>query len=95
MNTLPTIETMAKTFSQLLLEEIGIDDLREVVKINRADSDPYTCASHSYCDANMVMDAAFIELTGKSRAEDIENNQWLDLWNAAWSEAKENDFYIN
>lgn len=43
------------------------------------------CASHDYCDANMVMDEAFTGLFDRSVASTDED---CALWNAAWDIAK-------
>ena len=40
---------IAKEFSKLLIEEIGIVNLRKVIKENKEGTDIF-CASHNYCD---------------------------------------------
>ena len=45
---------IAKEFSKLLIEEIGIDNIRKVIKANKEEKEIF-CASHNYCDPNPIM----------------------------------------
>ena len=92
---------IAREFSKLMLEEIGIDNLDLAVMQNTADmavGNDLTCATHDYCDANMVMDEAFHKVLGrgmyliKESATEEQKQADTDLWNAAWTLAKHNQF---
>jgi len=52
-----------------------------------------TCATHDYCDANMVMDEAMHNL-GHSTDGDPDEAGWGDLWNRAWGRAKDMNFDV-
>lgn len=77
---------LAKEFSAQLLRAIGPDNLQQVVERNRSSEYDNACASHDFCDANMVMHAAFCEVLG--RDPDLESTKDTDLWNHAWDLAK-------
>lgn len=51
------------------------------------------CASHDFCDANLVMDSAFMVAFNSEEGADLDDsvNETGDfaLWNAAWSIARE------
>ncbi|MDQ6960647.1 MAG: hypothetical protein Q9M27_06400 [Mariprofundaceae bacterium] len=87
------VEQISKAFSDLLTEEIGLMNMDSVIIENsEPDADPATCASHSYCDSNMVMLAAYESIMGT--VADFQEDAVVDYWNAAWSMAKKNDFYF-
>lgn len=86
------IEQLARAFSAQLLADIGEDKLKEVNALNDADKDVYGCHSHDFCDANMSMDAAFTKVIGHET--DVSSQSDTDIWNAAWTIAKENKFFI-
>ncbi len=83
------IEVVALLFAAGLAETIGADALAKVKRRNRQSlSDPATpsgvCASHDFCDANMVMADAIQAATGEYPNGDN------PLWNPAWTAAKLN-----
>lgn len=92
-----TAESLARKFAELLAEDIGDAAMAEVVRRNgTVDYDEGSCASHDFCDANMVMLAA-VESFGYSDDDVFENdcdNEVQKLWNAAWDFAKSNKFFI-
>lgn len=53
---------------------------------------PGACATHDYCDANMVMDAAFHAVL--RREPSVESDGDMDLWNSAWNLAKADGFSV-
>lgn len=82
---------MAKKFARLLRREIGPKNLAEVRKRNadnaRKDSD--ACASHDFCDANMVMLATYASVSDMYEDDvDVGDQEVLDEFNAAWDCAK-------
>lgn len=101
---LPSPEQLARTFSAHLLAAVGPADLAEAARRNATETDPGTCHSHDFCDANVMMAAAFQELTGVDPGD---TNPALDgrhmpgmadevgaLWTAAWTLAKTQRFYL-
>ena len=88
--TSPT-EQLARAFSSELRSELGDDIVTEIVELNAASDNADGCYSHDYCDANMVMEAAFIEVFG--REPDVSGGDDVRLWNAAWNNAVEHGFY--
>ena len=99
---LPTPEQLASKFSKFLLSEIGQEKLHIVISRNRGRRNR-VCHSHDFCDANMVMDAAFKELAGISatdtaggsdqrKSDSCMSDECLDLWTAAWLLAKQREF---
>lgn len=92
--TLPSIEDLARTFVKELRAAIGEEKFAEVVARNAAELNPDVCASHDFCDANMVMDAAFKTfgvdpLEYGYTEEDGMSQEVCDLWNRAWDRGKE------
>ena len=90
--TLPSYQTLGDTFAALLSEALSPAEMAEVRRVN-ALSHPYNCcASGDFCDANMIMDAAFLAF-GIETLPDIEagmSDALESLWNAAWTYAKAN-----
>lgn len=78
---------IAKAFDAELRAEIGADSYRAAIDLN-ARADSLGCASHDYCDANEIMDAAFMSVMGRSTIPDDEeafiSEEDTDLWNRAW-----------
>lgn len=88
------VNRLAAAFARRLVETLNDNEMRSVIGRNRRETDAAICHSHDYCDANMIMDAAFKEITGHSSA----TKQWLNddraikLWSDAWALAKEREF---
>lgn len=101
--TKPIID-LSKTFSQLLREALSDHEMATVVSRNETDEYAGCCASHDFCDANEVMNDAFIQLFDRSciLPSEVEQNPELEaherkdvyLWNEAWQLAKNNKFYL-
>lgn len=83
------INKLADAFSVKLQEEIGADKVREAIWLNRREPCPDVCHSHDFCDANMVMSKAFLEVVGKDVPESDEESR---AWNEAWDLAKSRGF---
>lgn len=79
-------------FSELLAEVVTRYDgsIEEVVRRNRDEAEPGICHSHDFCDANVVMEMAFVQTL--SREPDLSSDRDTKLWNDAWNEAKRNGF---
>ena len=89
------VTKVAKSFSHLLLEEIGRDNLLSIIKKNKAQKNGLICYSHDYCDANMIMEQA-LEAEGVTVWNDDEGTMRDDsvaLWNDAWNMAKAENFF--
>ena len=89
MTTKYTTEQLAKLFSVALREQIG-DDIFLVIKKNQEkEYQTYrSCASHDYCDANVIMHETLTTALGVDT--DLQS-----LWNLVWNCAKKNDFFVN
>lgn len=74
-------------FRELLEERFGPYGMGVIDAKNLAYAGMGVCATHDYCDANMVMDQAFREIVGCE--VDVENDLHVNLWNDAWSYARE------
>ncbi len=96
------IEQLAREFSRQLANTVTAHEMSLINSWNESDPDD-SCASGNYCDSNMVMASAFIKVFDRSciMPSDVEENpelaakevEDLNLWNAAWTMAKENKFY--
>lgn len=88
----PTKTTMkhqlANRFCALLLETIGADGIAYCQERNKSYGS--ACPSHDLCDANEVMDEAFIDVVGSEM--DCESDGDITLWNAAWTIARANNY---
>lgn len=54
------VKRIALQFTRLLHVEIGTTRMDTVVALNREETSRDVCHSHDFCDANMVMHAAFV-----------------------------------
>lgn len=82
-------QALAHEFSETLRAELSEDDWREMRERNRTYG-AGVCASHDFCDANMVMEQAFSVITGRAILPDDGPPSDADrsLWNDAWYIAK-------
>jgi hypothetical protein len=98
------IQRLAAAFSQAVREDLA-PHLAEIRRRNREDYAGDTCcATHDFCDANMLMlDAITAQLgheprylDGTDAAGDFDDEQQgeIDLWNAAWALAKAREFRL-
>ncbi len=92
--TLP--ERIAAVFAARLFEDLDEDDMARVVARNAAESRPDVCHSHDFCDANVVMHAAFTAMGVKAPVDCDEAGQLVGpeferasaLWSDAWGIAR-------
>jgi hypothetical protein len=93
-------EVVAREFSRILASQLTAAEMAEVISRNaRPDyADTNSCASHDFCDANMVMDEAFnnlgIAVPYGENWDTPQRAQSVALWNAAWDLAKAHNFYL-
>jgi len=92
-NVQMTLETkLAHAFTEIVRKSFSARELAEIVKRNRVyrKEGRMCCATQEFCDANMLMEEAFIKVM--EREPDVGSDQDADLWNAAWSKAADAEF---
>lgn len=100
-----TISELAQRFCAILKAWLTPEELSESVKRNAiaaAIGDHSVCHSHDFCDANQAMLDAWEECFGKDEypavirggATEEEIDRDDQLWNRAWSLAKQSEFSI-
>lgn len=78
------IPALARAFADNVLAALGKDKVDKVVSINSA-SHPDTCATHDFCDSNVMMLEAMESI---GIAFDPADADQADLINRAWTLAK-------
>jgi hypothetical protein len=88
-------EKLAAAFAKELREELGLEKIHEVNVLNAAEpgglEQDRVDHAHDFCDANMVMDAAFTKTFGRETFSGdgaVNGMEDMELINAAWSVAK-------
>ena len=84
---------IARAFCLALHRTLSHDQMREVVRRNATPDYARCCASHDFCDANMVMAEAFERVM--KRAPNPASDADAALWNDAWDIAKANNFEVS
>lgn len=82
---------LAKVFAAKCAATFTSAELAEIKRRNASREYPEgICATHDFADANMIMDEAFTEATGRSIVPDEGEISEADsaLWNEAWTIAK-------
>ena len=93
----PDAKDLAGVFSSVVRERLA-DHLDEIRRRNRASAaagERNVCATHDFCDANMLMHEALCRCYGVRDfpASNISESETLTgLWNEAWDIAKRNEF---
>lgn len=82
-----TVNRMARAFIGRLRVKLGDDTVDHIAKLDLLYHDPRICYSHDYCDANMVMLAAFEDAVG--RELNFDSDADLHLWEEAWDLARD------
>lgn len=83
------VHNIATAFAAGLRKELGKACFAEVRRLNATpEYGRGVCASHEFCDANMVMLPAFEKAMG--RPFDVESVEDQKLWNDAWNDAHRN-----
>src|SRR5947209_5043239 len=91
---------LAGQFADVVHEWTTPEQFEEIKRLNRTDyAGTDICATHDFFDANEAMDAAFKRAFGRGcilpsdveegRASDADETADIELWNAAWKQAKE------
>jgi hypothetical protein len=86
------VDTIARAFIAEFQASHSAQQCTEVDARNAAEESENVCHSHDFCDANMVMDAAWLSLFGRSMCDHADQEAATALWNAAWDRAKEIGF---
>lgn len=85
----------ADRFKVVLRRQLSPAELKAIDETNRQRADA-TCATHDYCDANMAMLEAVVELTGlpEDEATDrlVRGDLLIDAVNEGWTLAKAEGF---
>lgn len=79
-------QKLATEFCRVLRQWLTPDHLAEAVRRNRTRAYEGSCATHDFCDANMVM----LEAAGNSGVSEED----YETWNAAWDIAKKSEFEL-
>ena len=77
------VEQLAEMFARQLSTLFAGDWILRLVRTKNAERADGTCASHDYCDPNVLMARAFRLTTG--RDADLNTEADLELVNAAWT----------
>lgn len=83
----PDAASIAKTFADMLLDDLGQFKFAEMRRRNRAQADPQICHSHDFCDANVLMEAALAQhgiALFNEEYGDI-SDAVMRLWGEAWN----------
>lgn len=94
--TLPPVTRVAHFFHSLIADALSDDERKEVDRLNREVYEASVCATHDFCDANMIMDEAF-RLCGIAEMdpEDFDQNRlWADAWDLAKREGFASDWTL-
>lgn len=93
-----TAQQLAIAFSKQLRDTLSASQMRQVIERNRAETLRNICHSHDFCDANMIMLAAFAQLLQVDDSHigvgACSSDMMLRLWSAAWSMAKTSEFEV-
>lgn len=69
--------------------------MKEIVALTIRETDPGICHTGDYCDSNMAMHAAMVNLGVLTEDDQEDFDQGImDLFNNAWDLAKKNLFYV-
>lgn len=79
---LPSARALAVAFVRLLESGLTGAQMREIRRRNRRRAHEYTCASHDFCDANIVMSEAWEAVAGYPIS--VEDDAMVARWNEAW-----------
>lgn len=79
---------LAAAFSRIVRRDLS-KELPQIVARNKMYADDI-CATHDFCDANMLMEEAWLEVVGSEI--DLQSDAEAKLWSDAWSLAKKGEF---
>lgn len=79
---------LAGRFAAEMKSELTAAELRQVRERNASGDYAGACATHDFCDANMMMHSAFVAVVGVDPHDDGMSEEHCELWNEAWNIAK-------
>ena len=86
------VQLLACEFVARLRQQIGMDNVAEMIGRNQQETHESTCHSHDFCDANMVMFEAFVAVLGREpgfvEGDFAMQDEDLELANKAWDLAR-------
>jgi hypothetical protein len=83
------LQLLVDEFSQRVRDYLSPEQMQQVLTRNLSGS-PSVCATHDFCDANELMAQAFVLVMG--REPEPSSSLDAELWNCAWSIAKNANF---
>lgn len=87
------IKRLAREFAQELCETLDAEEMALVRERNATAAYAGCCASHDFCDANMLMLAAYARANGIDEdAVDVSDDAVIDVMNRAWDVARASGF---
>jgi len=88
-------EQIAKAFSTVLKQWLTVEEMAQIVELTKKETDPMICHTGDYCDSNMAMQAAMVQLGVMSEDDEEDaDDAFMALWNDSWDMAKANLFYV-
>ena len=79
---------IAARFTERLQSILTESQFAEVINRNAERTNNILCASHDFCDANMVMESAYADTTGLDPNDEYDESLHLIMWDTAWKIAK-------
>lgn len=92
MSKKDSIHLLSNEFSKVVNGHLSPAQLEKVKTINTSGQFPGCCATHDYCDANMLMAKAFENIF--KRECDLQNDDDMELFNRSWDRSKANNFKV-
>ena len=83
-----SIDKVSQAFNRIVHVQLH-DHLEEIIVRNRRMVNPTNCATHDFCDANMLMYEAYDEVMGPFNPLLLSD---CAIRNAAWAKSKEEEF---
>ena len=82
-------ERLAARFAADLKASLTVAQWRQM-RAKNVEYGEGVCASHDYCDANMIMEPAFVAIVGRDPLDEASGMSEADceLWSKAWDIAK-------
>ncbi|AQH05583.1 hypothetical protein A9R05_41915 (plasmid) [Burkholderia sp. KK1] len=92
---LATVACIARLFTYEVLRGLKEDELACARERNRSEQSSFVCHTHDFCDANLLMDAAFVKCgLVDDDGVDVIGDHLHPVWNAAWDLAKHAEFRV-
>jgi hypothetical protein len=85
------VDSLSETFVAIVNRDLS-EHLVEINRRNTTQDGTGACATHDFCDANLLMHEAFVATMG--REPDSASDADAELWGAAWYAAKASRFVL-